>query len=191
MTTRISLRPSIARWWGVLLLCCWVGTATAQHAATNPDSTVTNVPMWVQHVGEQLGQSLSSPADAVRHESLRHLAYFAYFYGDALDLSAALPQLMNIYSEDENEQCRLLAVAALHAIGDEGTMRTLRRIASERLDEEASMRVQLVTLAAVADYFDMDTFGDDDAAARLARSLLDYYTGPRVIVEPPILLERQ
>lgn len=162
----------------------FVLTAQAQDPAE-----MEKAPAWVQHIGDQLSESLMSSADDVRHEALQHLAYFAYFYKDQLDLASALPNLLTIYEEDDDEQCRLLALAALHAIGDEEAMQEVRRFTSVALEEKPSMRVQLVTLAALMQYYGEDTFAGDEETAQLARALLEYYTGPRVIVEPPVVLD--
>lgn len=160
-------------------------TAQAQEP-TMPTATVENVPVWVQHFGDQLGQDLDSPVETIRHQALQHTAYFASFYGAQLDLTATLPRLLEIYQRDENEACRLLAVAAIHAIGDEAAMREVRKMTGVLKDP--SMRVQLVTLAALADYYGMETFAGDRDATRLARALFSYYTEPRVIVHPPVVV---
>lgn len=160
-------------------------TVQAQDA-TMPTATVENVPVWVQHFGEQLSQELESPVEEVRHQALQHAAYFASFYGDQIDLSAALPNLLEIYRQDGDEACRLLAVAAIHAIGDEPTMRAVRKMTG--VWEDPSMRVRLVTLAALADYYGIETFAGDRDATRLARGLFSYYTEPRVIVHPPVVI---
>ncbi|MDX1546433.1 MAG: hypothetical protein R3247_05565 [Rhodothermales bacterium] len=166
---------------GVLFL---VSTAHAQ--TPMPDATVENVPVWVEHLGEQLSQELDSPAEAIRHQALQHIAYFASFYGDRLDLKPVLPHLIEIYTQDDSEQCRLLAVAAIHAIGDNTAMQEVRRL--NGLLEEPSMRVQLVTLAALADFYGVETFAGERDVTRLARALFDYYTEPRVIVHPPVVI---
>lgn len=148
--------------------------------------TVENVPAWVAHVGEQLSQELDSPVMESRHQALQHTAYFASFYGDRLNLKPVLPRLVEIYQQDENEQCRLLAMAAIHAIGDNTAMQEVRQLT--RIRQEPSMRVQLVTLAALADFYGVETFAGERDVSRLARALFDYYTEPRVTVHPPVVV---
>ena len=74
--------------------------------------------------------------------------------------------------------------SALHAIGNDEAMQEIRRYVWS-LDREPSTRLQLVTLAALVEHYGADTFAGDEEAATLAKALLDFYTGPRVIVEPP------
>lgn len=147
-----------------------------------------DIPAWVEHVGEQLGNDLTSSSPAIRQQAMQHIAHFAYFYGEGLDLSATVPNLLATYRGDADERSRLFALAALHAIGDEEAMQEIRQHVWS-LDDEASSRVQLVTLAALMQYYGEDTFAGDEEAAGLAKSLLDYYTGPRVLVEPPTVVE--
>lgn len=183
-------RPPVARplllTTGALLCFAWPSTPTRAQA---PDSTIARVPVWAQHLGEQLDTELASPSEDVRRAALQHTAYFASFYGDALDLTATLPELLEIYRSADDEQSRLLAVAALHAIGDESAMQELRNSVDLDFDGGDRMRLQFVTMAALADYYGPGTFRGDDQAIRLARSLMDYYLSPRVVVEPPVLIK--
>lgn len=168
---------------GLLSLLCFVPVAHAQSTEAAPESA----PVWVRNLGPQINEGLTSSSEAVRNNALNHLAYFAYFYDD-VDWSDALPTLLDIYKNDESEQCRLMAVAALHAIGDESAMQDLRHAVELDFGNDASMRLELVTLAALADFYGTGTFKNDDHSAKLASSLVDYYLNPRVIVEPPIMI---
>lgn len=187
MTTTRRFREAVA------LVCLFALTSLAAPAAfaqqpdAKPADAITEVPTWVANIGEQLNAELTSPVETIRHAALRHIAYFAYFYGDDLDLTATLPQLLEIYENDPSERCRMISVAALHAIGDETAMQDLRRMAVMDFEEGPSTRLHLVTLAALSDFYGSGTFTDDANAAKLASSLLDYYLNPRVIVEPPVL----
>ena len=54
----------------------------------------------------------------------RTRAVLLSFHGDRLDLT--VPVLLNIYKNDADERCRLVAVAGLRAIGDEASMQQMR-----------------------------------------------------------------
>ncbi len=156
--------------------------------STPPDQTLQHVPAWVANLGQQLGEGLTAPAEATRHQMLKHVVYFSSFYGDQIDLSATVPHLLTIFeNENEDERCRLMALAGLHAVGDEAAMQKVRRYAL--LMEENSPRVQLVTIAALADFYGLETFEGEEVVAKMAKTLFDYYAGPRVIVGPPILID--
>lgn len=170
-----------------LAALCLAFTARAQE----PVPPMERAPVWMNNIGDQLAQALASPSPAIRNEALQHIAYFAYFYKDRLDLTDVLPNLLSIYKEAPDEEGRLLALAAIHATGSEDAMQEVRRYSSIALDEESSLRVRLVTLAALMQFYGEDTFDEDKEVARIAKSLLDYYTSPRVIVEPPVILEYQ
>ncbi|MBT8400914.1 MAG: HEAT repeat domain-containing protein [Rhodothermia bacterium] len=155
---------------------CITGAVTAQ-----VDSTVANVPVWVEQLGAQLGESLESPSQTVRHSALQHITYFAYFYGDDLDLTNAVPTLLRTFKEDDDERCQLMALAALHAIGNADAMQEVR----SHVMRQESPQVQLVTLAALMEHYGEATFEGDERVADLAKKLFEYYTSPRVIVAPP------
>lgn len=169
-----------------LALAVAFGAPTAW--AQQPEGTVQHVPVWVQHLGDQLEAELTSPSVAVRQQALQHIAYFASFYGDKLDLTATVPMLLDLVANDANEQVQLLAVAGLRAIGDEGAMQQLRRLAT--VHEPMMPRVQLVIFAALADFYGTETFEGDAASAQLAKNLFEYYTGPRVVVSPPVVVHQ-
>lgn len=165
----------------LLVVVFGVGMCVAGSVRAQVDSTVAKAPIWVEQLGAQLGESLDSPSEAVRHSALQHITYFAYFYGDDLDLSNAVPTLLKTFMEDDDERCQLMALAALHAIGDADAMQTVR----SHVVRQESPQVQLVTLAALMEHYGEATFEGDERVADLAKKLFDYYTSPRVIVAPP------
>ncbi|WP_456428622.1 HEAT repeat domain-containing protein [Rhodocaloribacter sp.] len=160
-----------------------LGTGRAE-AQVTPDTLAARVPVWAKYVGEQLTKELDSPDPNVRAAAMQHLAYFASFYGHALDLKAAVPKLLEIYESENDDRNRLFALATLHAIGDEDAMQKIRH----RVTFEESPTIQLVTLAALMDHYGPATFEGDELTAQLAKELFNYYTQPHVIVGPPVVL---
>ncbi len=158
-----------------------VGMCVAELVNAQVDSTVANVPVWVEQLGTQLGESLDSPTQAIRHSALQHITYFAYFYGDDIDLTGAVSTLLKTFKEDDDERCQLMALAALHAIGNPDAMQEVR----SHVMRQKSPQVQLVTLAALMEHYGEATFEGDERVADLAEKLFEYYTSPRVIVAPP------
>ncbi len=174
---------TLSRFFFLLLLVFTLGTGSAE-AQMTPDTLAARVPEWAQYVGEQVTKELDSPDPGVRAAAMQHLAYFASFYGRALDLRAAVPKLLERYENEHGERNRLFAPATLHAIGDEDAMQKIRH----RVTFEESPTIQLVTLAALMDHYGPATFEGDRETARPAKELFDYYTHPRVIGCPPGVL---
>ncbi len=138
----------------VLLLVgvlAFTGAATAQ--PLDPASTTAqairqmDAVQW-RHLSRQLTRSLDSPVAQIRQEAMQHINFFATHYGDRVDFTSAVPELLRIYDADATEGYRIMALAALHAIGDEGAMQYLR----QAVQWERSERVRKLTLAALADH---------------------------------------
>ena len=94
-------------------------------------------------------RALDSPDARVKEQALQNIIFFATHYGDAADYGRATTELYNIYRFDKNEAHRIMALAALHAIGRENTMRIL----SQHVRWERSPRVRRLTKAALVDYY--------------------------------------
>ena len=103
---------------------------------------------WAQHLGEQLAVLLASPIEANKQRGLEYAIQFSSIYDSGIDLSEAVPQLLEIYNDDAREGYRLMALSALHGIGDQESMYVLL----DRLDQEASPRIRRLTLATLASY---------------------------------------
>ncbi len=123
--------------------------AQAPDAPPTTAETIHNLTAvgWA-NLGIQLTLSLDSPVEQIRQETLQHINFFATHYGDRVDFARAVPRLLRIYETDATEGYRIMALTALHAIGDAGAMQYLR----EALRWERSERVRRLTLAALADY---------------------------------------
>ena len=123
----------------------FVGTAPA--FAQDTDFATKDASEWKQ-LSRQLVESLDSPILQVKQGTLQHINFFATYHKDHVDLSVAVPKLIDIYETDDNEGLRILALTSLHAIGDRSTMLYL----SDTVQRETSPRVRALTLAALADY---------------------------------------
>lgn len=98
----------------------------------------------------QITETVRMSEDAVWVKAVQDLIYLAVFFPEEVRFSGANLPLFYDYLQGRNEQHRIMALAALHAIGDYNTMANL----SQRIRLERSPRVQRLAAAAVADYFD-------------------------------------
>ncbi len=94
-------------------------------------------------------RALDSPDAQVKEQALQNIIFFATHYGKDVDFKRATTELYNIYRFDKNEAHRIMALAALHAIGRDNTMRIL----SQHVRWEKSPRVRRLTKAALVDYY--------------------------------------
>ena len=120
-------------------------SAFAQEAET---SVVTKNAQEGAQLSRQLILALDSPIDQIKLETLQLINFLAAFHSDEVDLTEAVPKLIEIYEIDATEGYRILALTGLHAMGERSVMRYL----SETVRTERSPRVRALTLAALADY---------------------------------------
>ncbi|MDX1530872.1 MAG: HEAT repeat domain-containing protein [Rhodothermales bacterium] len=151
---------------GLALLCTPVAEAQTASAARAPDTAASFAPD--REVGNRLAEALASPAPEVRRSALDAALIYARYNTGRLDLTAMVPALLAIYGEDPDAQCRLAAVVALHAIGDEAGMAAARH----RLREQTDRRVRVVTLSALADYHGLGALVGASDLAAVAEALL-------------------
>ncbi len=104
---------------------------------------------WWKALGSQLVLTLDRPVDRVAEVSLQNVIYFATNHRDRVDLADAAPLLMNIYRNHDLIGFRMMALSALHAIGDEAYLREAYVLA--RRDD--SGRVRKMARAALADVY--------------------------------------
>ncbi len=173
-----SVYPQTAKTYGlskrsmglvVLAMCFVTFTAQAQPTLrTNSTTTVSPVDADAVVLGDLASMDLSekskawwktrvkaddraldSPEAQVKEQALQNIIFLATYYGDAADYGRATPELYDIYRFDNNEAHRIMALAALHAIGRENSMRLL----SQHVRWERSPRVRRFTKAALVDYY--------------------------------------
>jgi len=127
---------------------------------------------WAQNLGEQLATLLDSPVEANKQEGLQHCLHFAALYSDEIDLSAAVPKLLEIYDKDPVEGYRIMALSALHEIGDQESMFALL----EQVAQETSPRVRRLTLATLASYAQEHRYFRENLYVR--NTMADLAVGP-------------
>lgn len=123
-------------------------TAPAFAQASKQLVTPEGPSWWAQNLGEQLAALLDSPVEASKQQGLQHCLHFGSLYSHEIDLSAAVPKLLEIYDKDPVEGYRIMALSALHEIGDPESMFVLL----ERVNQETSPRVRRLTLATLVSY---------------------------------------
>ena len=104
---------------------------------------------WWKSLSKANARALGSSDEQVKEQALQNIIFFATHYGKDVDFKRATTELYNIYRFDKNEARRIMALAALHAIGRENTMRIL----SQHVRWERSPRVRRLTKAALVDYY--------------------------------------
>lgn len=104
---------------------------------------------WWKSLSKANARALGSSDEQVKEQALQNIIFFATHYGKDVDFKRATTELYNIYRFDKKEAHRIMALAALHAIGRENTMRIL----SQHVRWERSPRVRRLTKAALVDYY--------------------------------------
>ena len=124
----------IATFFSAFLLAALLASAPTQAAAdapTEPASVAEPVdlsaksPAWLEVLNRQMRLSLASPVASVREQTMQNIITFAAVHGEEVDLSGTADELYAIYRWDESEAHRIMALAALHAVGDEHSMQRL------------------------------------------------------------------
>ena len=104
---------------------------------------------WWNALGRQLTLTLEKPVEEIQEVDLQNVIYFATHFQKKVKLKDATPLLMGIYEAHPDEDYRIMALAALSAISDHGSMSQLR----EKVSEEESERVKRVMVAALVSYY--------------------------------------
>ncbi len=118
-------------------------SAHAQNTFDNRSET------WWDNLEKQVAQSLDSPIEQIRDESLQNVIFFSTNYGDRVDFTYAVDKIYDIYEHAPLEARRTLALVALHAIGNEYAMQRLSRA----VETESSARIQKHAQAVLADFY--------------------------------------
>ncbi len=98
-------------------------------------------PAWWKALESQLTLTLDKPVEQVDEVSLQNVIYFATNHSDRVQLADSAPLLMEIYEHHQHAGFRMMALAALHAIGNEKYLERAysltRHANSERLNRMA------------------------------------------------------
>lgn len=122
---------------------------------------------WAKNVGLQMADALTSDNSVIRANALYQTMYFAQHRKEA-DLVPAVPALLDIYKSDADDQYRIAAAVALHAIGDASAMQEMR----SELRSQTSRRVQSVSIALLHEFYGSETFENSPTEAQMARDIL-------------------
>lgn len=104
---------------------------------------------WWNLLGRKLSHSIDKPYNEISVAEMQNIIFFASNHKDKVKLRDALPSLIDVLKNHEDEQIRMMAVSAINAIGHRPAMVELKKIA----DQESSERVQKIAYAAVNKYF--------------------------------------
>lgn len=136
------------------------GPAAAQTPAPpTPDAEVRGAegrdvyadrsPAWWHALEQQLTASVEAPVEQVWPTTLQNVIYFATQHPERVDLRRAALRLVTVYRQHPDPAVRVLALSALHAVGDADALSRLRRAAVA----ETNPRVRKVTRAVLAAHF--------------------------------------
>ncbi len=116
-------------------------------AHSHVDYTTLNAEAWTLLCESHAAQLKSK--DPVRKDiALQNVIFFATHYPGKVRYQPAMAALYGIYRFDDSEAYRIMALAALHAIGDEAVMQQLY----QDVQREKSPRVRALTKAALANH---------------------------------------
>ncbi len=118
---------------------------------------VTSGP-WRAHFGEYAAEVLRTAGPEARKEAMHNLIAIAVPpTGRPIDLSATLPQLLEVVEHSSSEESRLMAVQALQVIGTDHARASRYRRAMEELyriaQEEPSDRVRDAAASVLHDFY--------------------------------------
>lgn len=133
--------------------------ATAPYLDTGPLLDATAV--------KRLARMLTSPDPEKRNRAFDRVTSLGY-HASNIDLTPAVPTLIDIYHNDPKEKYRRAAVAALYAIGDEAGMEQVR----QHFAHDPSLSVQYASVCSLLDHYGPRAFDDDTKAAIIARNVI-------------------
>jgi hypothetical protein len=109
---------------------------------------------WQTNFGLQSALTLRLSSVDAKAQTMQNLIALANQYGKALDLSAAVPALVNVYAWETNERLQVMALSALHAIGDEKGMERILTLFTDPYfrHQRISPRLRHMTHAALSEY---------------------------------------
>lgn len=112
-------------------------------------ANVTPVSEDIQAHVDRLNADLINKSEVRKAQALKEVVYIANQHGQGIDFRRTASRLYEVYRYDRNESYRVMALAALHAIGRKNSMKLLY----QHVPFERSPRVRRQTVAALADYY--------------------------------------
>ena len=104
---------------------------------------------WWTNLELQLTESAASDVAKVRQDAIQHIIFFAENYDEFVNFEEAAFEIMGRFEESQDVQERLLALAALSAIGESMTIERLSVVAAS----EKSARVRGVAAAVIHGHY--------------------------------------
>lgn len=130
------------------LLAAFALSITATPAAAQDLPYADRGDEFWNRLENQLAHAVDSMDPTIRTEAARHIIYFTTYYPEQAHFRKAAPKLLNMYQFSRDESHRVLAVAALNAVGDHASMQYLSQIVSR----ERHPLVRQVAIATLVDY---------------------------------------
>lgn len=125
-----------------LAFCLLVPTITLASPSADRDQ------LWWSNLNQQLNTSMDSPVEAILTQTMQHIVFFGTYHRDKVNFNPTVPKLLYLYEYHSDEAMRTLALAALHAVGDEIAMERLMFL----VEDEPSERLRMLTRRALSDY---------------------------------------
>lgn len=157
ITARAQLQKTSDQNWPMLVLQegQWTnvltGTAPADLAEKAlEDFSVTD---W-KKLRSQLLKTIHTAKGAEWEHAVQQTIFLALFFNDKINLNRASLDLLESYILDRNEAHRIMALTAIHAIGNSDILGRL----AQRVNTEESNKVRRLTIAALADHYGMKDF---------------------------------
>lgn len=129
----------------------WTDVLTGEAVPTafaNIDLDALDKTEW-KTLCKELMTTVRTSEGAAWVRAVQDIIYVAFFYPEHVQFKGASLPLFYDYVLGRNEQHRIMALAAMHAIGDYNTMAHV----GQRVRLERSPRVRRLAAAAVVDYF--------------------------------------
>lgn len=164
LTFRISQRLSL-----ILLLIWGISTpVTAQSVSDRvPERPVLpSNPSWHATLGQQHAQLLRSRSTTFQGRAMQNIIIIATQRPGEFDLTPTVPALLDIYQYGRTQNARTMAIAALHAIGDQAGMNELYRLS---VSDRSKHTRQLAQYAAKDYYQTLEWQHERDRYSKLAQ----------------------
>lgn len=112
----------------------------------------TLVPASEVSLANQLSAMLRSRTPSVRAEALRDIIFYAVHYGDLVDLTGLVPDLLRVFETDRDPAHRIMASQAVFYLADLDSIHDMVRLAQK----DRSPRVREIALLAAASRINTD-----------------------------------